>query len=361
MARRLDDPATLAQVLVLRSPTIWHASTLAERLALAEEQAALADELDDPTLALHAAVNGVHAAFEAGRFDLAESRLARAEALARELGQPTLRWVVMFLRARWAAVHGEFEEAEALATEALSLGEAAGQPDAFAAFAAQLFMIRTFQGRLGEIVDLVSQAATANPDLPGFQAALAHCYIELGRPDDARPAYERLAAADFAALPHNMTWIVGATVGAYVAARLGDGPRAVQLLGLLEPYRSQFASDRPTWGGSVAYYCGLLAACLEEWDAADDFLTEAAAAHERLGAVPLLALTRVDHASVLLARCGPGDDDRAHALLAEAEAAAAASGLEAVKRWSAALVEREAARTPATPGAGVEDGREEQP
>ena len=330
MARRLGDPATLAAVLVLRSPTIWHASTLAERVALAAEQTALAAELSDPTLALHAAVNGIHAALEIGDADAAEARLERAIALALELGQPTLRWLVTFQRARWCAIHGDFEEAERFASEALELGRAAGQPDAFAAYAAQLFTIRTFQGRLDEIVDLVAMAAEANPDLPGFQTALAQCLVEIGRPGDARAPYERLAESGFVDLPRDVTWIIGVTMGAFVCARLGDAPRADVLLALLEPYRDQFASDRPTWGGSVHYFCGLLERTLERWDEADESFTKAGEAHARLGARPLLALTRLDHAEMLVGRARMGDVRRARELLASALAIAEELGMKSV-------------------------------
>ncbi len=169
MARRLGDPATLAEVLVLRSPTIWHATTLAERVAIADEQATLAEELWTRPSACTPRSTGSMPRWNR-RQRRGRVRLERAVVLADELGQPTLRWLVTFQRARLAAVHGDFDRAEQLATEALELGQAAGQPDAFAAYAAQLFMIRTFQGRLDEIVELVAQATAANPELPGFRA-----------------------------------------------------------------------------------------------------------------------------------------------------------------------------------------------
>ncbi len=80
-----------------------------------------------------------------------------------------------------------------------------------------------------------------------------------------------------------MTWIIGATMGAFVCARLDDARRAEVLLQLLTPYRDQFASDRPTWGGSVRYFSALLERTLRRWDEADDSFIAAADAHARLG------------------------------------------------------------------------------
>jgi len=77
IARRLDDPAVLAEVLVLRSGTLNDPSARNERLALADQQLALASELGDPALEVQAAINGTAAAVEAGDINLARVRLER--------------------------------------------------------------------------------------------------------------------------------------------------------------------------------------------------------------------------------------------------------------------------------------------
>src|SRR5437763_7934499 len=78
IARRLGDRTALAEVLVCRSLAIGDPEFRAERLALADQQATLADALGDPVLAVNAAVNGVMAAIEANDRELTAARLERA-------------------------------------------------------------------------------------------------------------------------------------------------------------------------------------------------------------------------------------------------------------------------------------------
>src|SRR5439155_9420410 len=78
IARRIDDRAVLAEVMVLRSYAIVGPELQAERLPLTDQQLALAQELGDPALELMATINGVVAAVELNDRPLAMARLERA-------------------------------------------------------------------------------------------------------------------------------------------------------------------------------------------------------------------------------------------------------------------------------------------
>src|SRR5262249_49410586 len=135
MARRLADPATLAQVIIPVLRTLRHPSTLAQRLELSAELAALARRLQSADTAFSAAWYGFQVALEAGDTPLAQRHLADVTRLAEELAQPALRWVVAIPRITLTVLAGRLDDGERLAHQAWEEGDRAGHPDAGAYFA----------------------------------------------------------------------------------------------------------------------------------------------------------------------------------------------------------------------------------
>ena len=80
-------------------------------------------------------------------------------------------------------------------------------------------------------------------------------------------------------------------------------------------------------GGSYAFSCGLLAACLRRWEDAERHFTDALAMNERLGARPCVVRTRRAWAAMLLDRNAPGDAARARELIAAGRAEAETLGM----------------------------------
>ena len=77
---------------------------------------------------------------------------------------------------------------------------------------AALIHIRRSQGRLAEIVDLFEAATDAAVAMPVFQILLGRLYAEVGRLDDARTTFRRLAAQDLDDLvPRDMIWLTAAS------------------------------------------------------------------------------------------------------------------------------------------------------
>src|SRR5205807_2350119 len=172
----------------------------------------------------------------------------------------------------------------------------------------QLFAVRHEQGRLDELVDIISQRAAENPGVPTLQGTLAFTYSELGRSEDAVAIFEPAARDNFAALPFDIAWIPGIARYAEVAAHLGAVEAAASLYDKLLPYRDQIVTSVLTVNGSVERILGVLAATLERWDAAHEHFSLAAEVHERIGAPLFLARTWMNWGRALTAR---GDQEGA--------------------------------------------------
>src|SRR5436309_890930 len=72
-----------------------------------------------------------------------------------------------------ALLRGGLGSAETLAGEAIQIGADAGQSDAYMLYGGQLQEIRLYQGRGGELIELLEQGVAANPGIPAWRAALA--------------------------------------------------------------------------------------------------------------------------------------------------------------------------------------------
>ncbi|MEY2420094.1 MAG: hypothetical protein QOI95_161 [Acidimicrobiaceae bacterium] len=339
IARRLDDPYTLAHVLSYRCDAIGHAKTFDERRRLVIEQQELAARIGDPNL-------GVLAAFERHTMLLAERDMAEADrVLDRALEavaatqQAMLRWVATASRANRAFIAGRYDETELLLSEALQLGQDASQPDAFIVYAGQLGLVRFFQGRLPELEPLLAAATEAAPALATFRAGLAVLYVELGRRDEALAILEELAVDGFAAIPEDLVWLTGVAFCAHACGRLEHRPSALRLFELLAPYSGMFVSEGPSFLGSVDRYLGITATVLERWSEAETYFENALDAHITIQADGYAALTRVDWAKLLVARGLSADRPRARTLLEEAIVVGERLGTNAIVDEARALLE----------------------
>src|SRR5439155_4859972 len=113
-----------------------------------------------------------------------------------------------------------FEVGEALAHEAFELGSAAGVPGTPWVLRSQLFWIRYDQGRMAELLEVVTRRANREESRSITRALLCVILCELDRPDEARPVFQSLAAQDFAAVSY--PWFQTITVLAKVCPLLGE-------------------------------------------------------------------------------------------------------------------------------------------
>ena len=341
IARRLDDPATLAAVLVPHYVAVWATDNVDERLANLNELEEAALRLRDPVVTSQARSLRFRLMSEVADIAEAERALDEYTVLADELGQPVHRWLVGILRPHSLALAGRLAEAARAAVETLELGFAIGQDDAGMYYAFGLLQVRLQQGRLAEFEQefhgFMERYGVADT-LPLAVASRALIDVDLDRADRARDALASMTASGFACLPLDVTWYPVTAMWAQVAAALGDAGSATVLREALSPLRDRLACMATISMGTVAFHLGLLATTTGDFDAAESDFAHAEAIEERIGAPTWQARTRLEWARMLLRRSGPGDSERARELLSQALGTAREYGLARVEAQAGALL-----------------------
>lgn len=336
ISRSLDDPETLAHVLLARDYTITAPENASERLANTTELLTIAERLGDPVVASRALSLRFKAAMELADVDEAERSVARNDGLVADLGQPMLTWSVKHHQATLAEFHGspDAEMAIRMATELAPVLK-----EMF--FFAHLLTLRIEQGRAGEIEGWIGQTAERTQQF-FFKSIHARVLLEVGRTDAAARAFEEFAAADFAHPTFNASWLMFEANCAWLCSRLDRADCADILRVKLEPYADQLVVTAfgGNLTGTVAHYLALLATTIGDWPSAEARFVAAAATHERVRAPLWLARTRLEWARMLQKRGEPEDRQRAGALLGAARAAASELGLAAMERQATELLAR---------------------
>jgi hypothetical protein len=313
LARRLEDPSTLAYVLNAYNNAMRRPETLDGRLDSTREAIALADAAGDPRTRFQAFRQRLVTAIEAGDGAERERCTTECHAIATRVGQPYLAWVDAQNRAIGLLLDGDSEGAEAIAEEGLAIGTESGEPDAFTVYGAQLLGIRIHQGRTGELVDLLAESLAELP--PALQspmrAALARGYLDVGRDDDARPLLEASAALEFADLHRDEMWLVGLSIWALVAARLRLTEPATLLYETLASCAGQMPTATVTVSEPIDQCLGELAALLGRAADADAHFAAAETLARRLKAPfyvarALLERARLATATDVGAEAAPG-------------------------------------------------------
>jgi tetratricopeptide (TPR) repeat protein len=277
---------------------------------------------------------------EIGDVEGADIQIAAASKLAEALHRPLYLWWTSVFRCARAQLAGDFEAAEALAQETLEVGRRGQAENALHVYAQAIFNIRREQGRLAEVEDAVRQFIELYPAIPAWDGALALLLVELGRVDEARAAFERLAGAGFETLPRDANWLIAVTLLAEVCGALGDAARAEQLYTLLRPYagRNVVVGRAATCNGSACRLLGILAATMGRWEQAEGHFADATLMHDRMGSRPWQARTHVAWAEMLLLRGGEGHEARARDLLADAVHEADALGMTVLGERARSLI-----------------------
>jgi tetratricopeptide (TPR) repeat protein len=363
MARRLGDPAALRTAVDARWMAVWGPDGLEERTALAEETLRLAQQTGDLELELEGHAHRAASSLESGDARALQADIAAHARLTEELPMATPRWAATTMRALQALLHGAFDDAERLANEALSLEPE--RPNAMFTHIDQLALLRWEQGRLGELRDQWQGVVGQFPQAAFARAWLALADTELGHVDPARRELWSLAE-QLPQQPRDGVWLGAVALTSMLAAHLNE-PQATGSLGpLLAPYARHvvaFTAPHPVVClGSASFYLGLLATARSKWTEAAGHFEAAIAAHDRLGAGPLLARSRYEYARMLLARSPATDWSRALGLLDGALAIADTLGMAAMAEGIRTLQATQAGRPmptePATAeGAGPEAAR----
>ncbi len=171
MAREAGDAPTLAFVLHQHFDTTRVPHTHAQRLANTAENVALSEAIDDPVALGWAVGDYGFARAEGGDINAAFEGSERQGAIGDEYGIGSFRRAPYLVRGFRALHEGRIADAETYADEAFRVFSETGHRSAFAFYAGQLIAIRRDQGRLDELLDLVTQAAAENPSVVAFRTA----------------------------------------------------------------------------------------------------------------------------------------------------------------------------------------------
>jgi DNA-binding SARP family transcriptional activator/tetratricopeptide (TPR) repeat protein len=352
-ARRVGDPAVLAEVLNTASWVLWAPDNdVGERLGRAREIVTLADEQGTMMLRIEGRVWLASSLLELGDVPAFEREVDACTALAEEVRQPYYRWGVDVLNVLRAMLADPLERVERLAWRALETGQRNQIPAAAHLFGTHIFHIRLRQGRAAEVHGAARAYADAFPAVPALRCGLALLCCELGRTDDARRELERVESNGFGDIPRDFVWLSAVDLLAGVCAQLGEADRAAELYELLVPYadRHIVASAFAVPRGSVERVLGVLAATQERFDEAGLHFEAAIERNEAAGLTYAVADARYDYAAMLVARDESGDPDRALELIDGAQAGARRLGDERLMARAVALRrEAQSATRGATP------------
>ena len=327
MARRVDDPRSLALALIRRQITgEIGVEPTRRRLEESQELHDLAKRLGDLELELRAHAYRLVSRLQLGDIHGVDSDLDAYERLAGELRQPGYLWHVPLYRAMRAMIDGRFDEAEELAARALAGGERAEEPLSAMLHATQDSQVRRMRASREDLevlersLALLEDLAKRYPAIPAWRCSLAATHAYLGNTREARSALESLATAGFDALPVDTQRVLSLALLAEVAAFVGDAPRAEELYQLLEPYDGLVIVAGPgaTSQGPVARILGKLALVCGQIADAERRLSEALAFCQRMGDRPTAAEVQLQLATLLLDRDRRGDREPALALLGDA-------------------------------------------
>jgi hypothetical protein len=259
----------------------------------------------------------------------AQRRLNELRDALKEADHLAIGYVLDAMEVMLAIRAGRFDEAETMAQLCAKRGNSAGDADADAWHAAQLVAIRWYQGRVGELAPMLGELANA-PCLSAVDnslfAALAVAAAGAGDRRTATAALATLCSGGLAALPRSSTWLVTMNGVVEAAHLLDDIDTSAQAYALLAEYEDlpMMASLGVACFGSVRHALGVAALTMGDLGTAADHLRRAVQHNLALAHWPAVVASRRRYAEVLHRRAAPGDDRRARAQLALADADAAA-------------------------------------
>ena len=345
VARPAGDSRTLVVTLYAKYLALWGPDTAEERIAVSAEMARLADEDKRGELRnfqMRAHFLRIGDLLELNEIEAADAEIDTYLSLAENLRR-SRRGYIELLRAMRAPIDGRLSGSGAgFALKSFSLGSEF-EPAAASNLATQLGMVRREQSRMMEMEPSIRAFIDQNPTLVMARCALALCYVDGDRREDARAQFEHLAKDEFAELPKDATGVAAAVFMSEVCAYLGDTSRAALFYRRLRPWSSRNAMlGSQVFYGPVALYLGMLASAMSRRDKAREHFETALRMSQRIGARAWVARTQCEYAAMLLGRANPDDLKKALQLLDSALATATSLELTATANKAQALKARAA-------------------
>ncbi|HJT37046.1 MAG TPA: AAA family ATPase, partial [Actinomycetota bacterium] len=263
IARKLGNPAELASALIGHFSVRVGSSTLDERAALVDEALPLAQQAGDGDLTLRVRAFRVIVHAERGDRDALDAEVEEYLRHAGDLRQAHHLWYADVLRAAVGMLDGRFDDVDRFAKLALDLGKGGNdRNNALLFFGGQVLTLRMLQGRGGEFESSMKGFEDEYPALPVWRAALAHHFSEADRYDDARKAFDGLAADGFLSVSRDPFAMNAFASLSLVCTYLQDVEGASALYQILSPFDGRYVWIPPALGslGPVSFHLGLLCA-----------------------------------------------------------------------------------------------------
>ncbi len=332
MARRVDDPATVAFALVQRAAALRSTDHLARRRADLRELVELSRALGDPITEVITAQRLAEIAFESARYDELLAALERSESALASMGAASrshLQLRVMRNRAELAMLRGEVDSSVSILEQMMELADQLGLTrQAVAGYMGSITKARTAQGRAAETIPLWRQLSS---DFGAtFLAGLGTVLLDSGQVDEAERIYRSFADEAFTNVTPNLTWLHNLAFLTVLCRRFGTADEAATLESLLSPHADLMAYAGAGCYGSIAHFLGLLAAMQHDLERADWWYDRAVQINASMHAPLLQATTLVARAELLEARQHGSDPSRALQLREEAVALAVECGAPAI-------------------------------
>ncbi|MDX6233866.1 MAG: eukaryotic-like serine/threonine-protein kinase, partial [Nocardioidaceae bacterium] len=156
MARRIGDPAVLGDALSAQHLTLMDPAATELRLSIADEIVSLGAHTGDPELRWQGHYWRLVDLLELGEIGAADVEIDVCGQIAEQLRVPLYLWETASFRAIRALLDGRFDQAEELIGHARTVaGQAQDLNNVDQVFYAQMFLLRTEQGRLQELEEMV--------------------------------------------------------------------------------------------------------------------------------------------------------------------------------------------------------------
>ncbi len=305
IARRLDDPLTLGHVLLSYRVAADTPDNPKARHPTADELIAIGNSTRQPAFTM---LGLYHRAFSyRGEGNLAAADVALEEALLlrgdRSL-PPTYAAAVIMFRAAREFLAGRLESAESIANEVWAI-----ETDGFAPmnwYGPAVLAIRHAQGRIGELLPILTPAV----DQPGigdiYQSVLAAALAHDGDIDQARAILSRFADTAFSGVARNFSWLASLVALAEATELTNDVEAARAIIGLLGPFSERIAELPQCVVGSVDFAIAQCALTLNAVTLADEVALRAVDA-SRVRDTPIFLGREL--VRLAAARVRSGDDD----------------------------------------------------
>ncbi|MET9338939.1 hypothetical protein [Nonomuraea sp. NPDC003804] len=258
----------------------------------------------------------------------AERRLRELHALLALEDHLAAGFVVDAIEVMRSIRGGRFAQAEIQAAACAERGAAVGDADATAWHGGQLAAIRWYQGRITELVPLLSELVDS-PTLSAVDnsplAVMAVAAATAGERRVAAGALARLRGRNLADLPHSSTWLVSMYGAVEAAHLLQDADTSAQAYALVAPFAHLpvVASLGVACLGSAHHLLGVASMTTGDLDRAVEHLRAAVQDNLRLEHWPAIVLSRSRLGQALALRDGPRDEAARRELARAAQEAAA--------------------------------------